>query len=195
MARTNSKYFEYRKNLSGNMAAPIPVKIKVANSTTIKRGQAVRVNTAGFIVPNGAANAALGIVAGLIDNNGVPVNAFQYDSGRTGHTNSGDDTVVTASDNQTRTLAVYAEVEVGLESVLFFNDANGDFADTNLLQFFDLVSTSDQVDQATALDTNGVLQLIQLDPDGDGDASKGLFRINENQLNGALDSATAKVVA
>lgn len=195
MAKTNSKYFEYRKNLSGNGAAPTPVKIKVANSTTIKIGQIVRVNTSGFIVPNGVANAALGRVAGLIDNNGIPVNAFQFDTGRTGHTNSGDDTVVTASDNQTRTTAVYAEVEVGLESVLFFNDASGDFADTNLLQFFDLVSTSDQVDQGTGSDSNGVVQLIQLDPDGDGDLSKGLFKINESQLNGALDTGTAKIVA
>lgn len=194
MARTNSKYFEYRKNLSANGAAPTPVKIKVANSTTIKIGQMARVNTAGFIVPNGAANPCLGRVAGLIDNNGVPVNSFQY-GGATGHTNSGDDTVVTASDNQSRAVAVYAEIEVGLESVLFYNDANGDFADTNLLQFFDLVSTSDQVDQASASDANGVMQLVQLDPDGDGDLSKGLFKVNESQLNGALDSATAKIVA
>jgi hypothetical protein len=165
------------------------------NSTTLKVGQIARVNTGGFAVPNGAANPALGRVAGLIDNNGIPVNAFQYDTGRTGHTNSSDDTVVTASDNQTRTTAVYAEIEVGLESILFYNDANGDFGDTNLLQFFDLASTSDQVDQATGSDANGVMQLIQLDPDGDGDLSKGLFRINESQLQGALDSGTAKIVA
>lgn len=195
MARTNSRYFEYRKNLGANTGTPTPIKVKVANSTTIKVGQIARVNTAGFAVPNGATNPALGRVAGLIDSNGTPVNAFMYDTSKTGHTNSGDDTVVTASDNQTRALAVYAEIEVGLEGVLFFNDANGDFADTNLFQFFDLVSTSDQVDQGTAGDANGVMQLVQLDPDGDGDLSKGLFRINESQLNGALDSATAKVAA
>jgi hypothetical protein len=195
MAKTNSKYFEYRKNLLGVTSAPSPIKIKVANSTTVKVGQMVRVNTAGFIVPNGAANPCLGRVAGLIDNNGIPVNAFQYDSSKTGHTNSGDDTVITASDNQTRTLAVYAEIEVGLESILFYNDANGDFSDTNILQFFDLVSTSDQIDQSTALDTNGVFQLVQLDPDGDGDLSKGLFKVNESQLHAGLDSATSKIVA
>lgn len=195
MARSNSKYFEYRKNLMAATGAPTPVKIKVANSTTLKIGQMARVNTAGFIVPNGATNAPLGRVAGLIDSNGTPVNAFMYDVSKTGHTNSGDDTVVTASDNQSRTLAVYAEIEVGLEGILFFNDANGDFADTNLLQFFDLVSTSDQVDQGTPGDANGVMQLMQIDPDGIGDVSTGLFRVNESQLNGALDSATAKIAA
>lgn len=194
MARTNSKYFEYRKNLAGVTSNPAPIKVRVANSTTIKIGQMARVNTSGFAVPNGAANPCLGLVVGLIDNNGTPVDSFGY-TGATGHTNSGDDTIVSASDNQTRALAVFAEIAVGLEGTLFFNDASADLADTNLFQFFDLVSTSDQVDQATAHDANGVMQLIQLDPDGDGDLSKGLFRINESQISGALDSATAKVAA
>lgn len=196
MAVSNSRHFDYAKNLLGAMAAPTPVKVRVANSTTIKIGQMARVNTSGFAVPAGATNALLGRVAGLIDTNGTPVNAFMYDTSKTGHTNSGDDTVVTASDNQTKTgLAVYAEIEVGLEPILFKNDANADLAQTNLLQFFDLVSTSDQVDQGTASDSNGQVQLIQLDPDGDGDASLGLFRVNESQMNGGLDTGTAKVAA
>jgi hypothetical protein len=194
MARTNSKYFEYRKNLLGVGSAPTPLKILVGNSTTIKIGQMARVNTAGFVVPGGVGNALLGRVAGLIDNNGVPVNSFSY-TGATGHTNSGDDIVVTASDNQTRALAVYAEVEVGLEATLFYNIASAALAQTNLLQYFDLVSTSDQVDQATASDSNGQLQLVQLDPDVDGTVGAGLFRINESQFNGALDTGTAKIAA
>lgn len=194
MARTNAKYFSYKKNLLAAGSAPTPVKVLVANSTTLKIGQAARVNTSGLAVPAGVGNPVLGIVSGIVDNYDVPVNSAFY-GGATGHSNSGDDTVTTASDNTTRALAVYAEILVGTEPVLFYNDANGDLAQTNLLQFFDLASTSDQIDQATASDANGQFQLMQLDPDNDGDLSKGLFRVNESQLNGGVDSATAKVVA
>ncbi len=194
MARTNSKFFEYRKNLMGVGEAPTPVKVLIANSTTLKIGQMARVNTSGLVVPAGVGNAILGVVVGLIDNSGIPVNAFQY-TGNTGHTNSGDDTVVTASDNATRAKAVYAEVMVAQESILFYNDASGNLAQTNLFQLFDLGSTSDQADQGTASDTSGQLQLIQLDPDNDGDLSKGLFRVAEPQLVGHVGNATAVVAA
>ncbi len=190
MARTNSKYFEYRKNLNGLGSAPTPLKVKVANSTTIKLGQMARVNTSGFAVPAGVGNASIGVVTGLVDNNGVPVDSFGY-TGQTGHSNSGDDTVVTASNNQTRTLAVFAFITVGLESILYFNDASGDLAQTNLMQLFDVASTSDQIDQSTASDTNGTYQLIELDPDNDGDLSKGLFRVAEPQLLGYHGNASA----
>lgn len=191
MAKTNSRYFEYRKNLVGAPSAPTPVKVRVDNSTTLKVGQMARVNTAGYAVPGGVGNPLLGQVVGLVDNKNIPVNSFQYDATKTGHTASGDDTVVTASDNRTRATAVFAEIMVALESILFFNDANGDLAQTNLLQLFDLVSTSDQVDQATASDTSGQLQLVEIDPDGDGDASKGLFRVAESQLLGYHNSNSA----
>lgn len=194
MARTNSKFFEYRKNLLGVGEAPTPIKGLIANSTTVKIGQAVRVNTSGLVVTAGVGNAVLGIVVGLIDDNGIPVNAFQY-NGATGHTNSGDDTVVTASDNSTRALAVYAEVMVAQDSILFYNDASGDLAQTNLFQCFDLASTSDQIDQSTASDTSGQFQLIQLDPENDGDLSKGLFRVSEPQLLSHVGNSTAIVAA
>jgi hypothetical protein len=183
MARTNSKYFEYRKNLLGVGSSPTPLKILVDNSTTLKVGQFARVNTAGYVVAAGVGNPILGLVVGLIDNNGTPVNSFQY-GGNTGHTNSGDDTVVTASDNRSRALAVYAEIAVAVDSILFYNDADGDLAQTNLMQLFDVASTSDQVATGGASDTNGQLQLVELNPDNDGDLSKGLFRVAEPQLLG-----------
>jgi len=195
MARTNSNYFDYRKNLLGAVGSPTPLKILIANSTTLKYGQMVRVNTSGFVVAAGVGNAILGYVSGFIDNSGVPVNGFQYDVSKTGHTNSGDDTVVTASDNQSRAKAVFAEVVVPTEGVLLYNDASADLAQTNLMQLFDLTSSSDQVDQGTASDTSGQMQLVQLDPDNDGDASKGLFRVSEPQLLGHVGNSTAVVAA
>jgi len=37
--------------------------------------------------------------------------------------------------------------------------------------------------------------LVQIDPDGDADLSKGLFRIVEGQLAIGIDQGTAKVTA
>lgn len=194
MARTNSKYFEYRKNLLGVTSAPTPVKVLIANSQAIKIGQMARVNTSGFAVPSGTTNPALGVVSGLIDSNGIPVDSFGY-TGNTGHTNSGDDTITTASDNTTRALAVYAEIQVGLEGTLFYNIASQALTQTMLLQLFPLISTSDQVDASSGSDASGVVQLVQLDPDGDGVVGAGLFRISAKQLSGEVDNATAKIVA
>jgi hypothetical protein len=194
MARPNARYFEYRKNLLGVGSAPTPIKVKVANSTTLKVGQAVRINTSGFAVDAGVGAAIAGIVQGLVDEKYIPVNSFNY-TGDTGHTKVDDDTVTTASNNQTRTKAVFAEIIVPLEAILFYNDADEDLAQTNLFQLFDLVSTSDQVDTSTNSDTSGQVQLIELDPDGDGDASKGLFRIAESQLLGYHGNATAVLAA
>ena len=65
---------------------------------------------------------------------------------------------------------------------LFFNDADDDLGQTNLLQYFDTNDEND-VDFATATDTaTKQMRLIELDPDGDGDASKGLFQITESQF-------------
>jgi hypothetical protein len=67
---------------------------------------------------------------------------------------------------------------------LFFNDADDTLATTNLLQFFDLASADpNTISVSSASDTAGQFQLVQLDPDGDADASKGLFKIAESQFD------------
>jgi hypothetical protein len=65
---------------------------------------------------------------------------------------------------------------------LFSNDSSGTLATTNLMQFFDLTD-EDTINQGSASDASGQFQLVGLDPDGDADASKGLFRIAESQLD------------
>lgn len=181
MAKTNSRYFEPAKNLLGVTSLPTPIKVLIANSTQLKIGQFARINTAGFAVAAGVGNAIAGRIAGFIDNGGLPVDSFGY-TGATGHTNSGDDTITTASDNQTRSFPVYAEIEVATGYQLYYNQANGNLAQTNLFQFFNLVSTSDQVDQATASDTAGQVQLIELDPLKASDLTAGLFAVAQRQL-------------
>lgn len=204
MAYTAGTGFRYWKSLSGNMAAPTPLPFRIANSTTLRVGDAVRVNTAGFLVTAGVGAAIAGVLQGFADENSINPFSLGYGS-RTGSTLTGDDTLATSSTNQTRADYVVGLVIIDpVGDILWQNDADADQALTNLFQFFDSDSTGRQITQSTAGDANGQWQLILWDPRGisfepnnpvAADASQGAYRINENQFSGGLDSATAKNVA
>lgn len=204
MAYSSSDGFRYYRSLSGQGEAPAPIRYLIANSTTLKKGDLVRVNTSGLLVAAGVGNPILGVITGLVDNDGINVLSFGY-TGATGHTdassNGGDDTVATASDNSSRARAVYGEVIIDPSGdILWLNDASGDFTQTNLLQLFDVdAADSRTVDQSSASDTNGQLQLMVLDQEATGgktaDASKGLFRIAEGQVAVGVDQGNAIVAA
>ena len=205
MAYTAGTGFRYWKSLGGNMAAPTPVQIRIANSTTLRIGDMVRVNTAGFLVASGASNPIAGVLVGFVNKSGINPFSLGFPTA-SGATLTGDDTLATASDNQTATDDyIYGEVIVDpAGDILWLNDASADLAQTNLFQFFDLDSNSRQADQATVSDSAGQVQLIAWDPEGSSvfgdnvktaDASKGAFRIARNQYGNLVDSATAKVAA
>ena len=204
MAYTASTGFRFWKSLSGNKSAPDPLPFRIANSTTLRIGDTVRVNTAGFLVASGDTAPLAGILMGFADENGINPFSLGYGS-RTGSTLTGDDTLGTSSTNQTR-----ADYIVGMVAIdpageyLWLNDASADLALTNVLQFFDTSGSGRQIDQASNSDANGQFQLILWDPKGTSfepnnpvtaDASMGAFRINENQFSGGIDSATAKNAA
>lgn len=203
MAYTASTGFRYWRSLSGAQHAPAPVPIRIANSTTLRVGDAVRVNTGGFVVTAAAGQAIAGVCVGFIDETGITPFSLGYN--RAGLTLTGDDTVATSSTNQTR--ADYLRAEVIIDpagDMLWLNDADADLAQTNVFQFYDSDANGRQITGSTNLDTNGQWQLIMWDPQGTSnipdnpataDASKGAFRINENQYGMALDSATAKNAA
>ena len=178
-----------------DVANQVLLKFKIANSTTLKLGDLVRVNTGGFLVRAASTEVVGGVLVGVTDKDGTPPwTAFWINNA--GITITNDDTVVSSSTNQTRT-DNYIQGQIILDppgTVLYYNDADAALAATNLLQFFD-VASSNQVTVGGASDANGQVQLIGIDPDNDGDASKGLFRINENQFSGGVDSATAKNAA
>jgi hypothetical protein len=172
--------------------------IKVANSTTIRIGDLVRVNTGGFVVPAATGEVVAGVCTGFVDENGKNI-LGQGLTNTTGHTPTGDDTVATASNNQTRASFVQAQVVIDVSGqILWKNKADSALAQTNLFQFFD-VASGRQVTVGSAGDANGQVQLIQLDPDATGGASAdttmGLFRLNETQFNAGVDTATAKIAA
>lgn len=197
MALSAATGFRLRKSLYG-IEPGATVAYRVANSATLKLGDAVRVNTAGFLVRAAAGNPVLGIVDNFRVTNRSDVDGtspFALGGTTGGATLTEDDSLVTASDNQTRVEFVNASVIVDPAGILlFYNDADTDLARTQLNMFFDVIAASNQI-TGTGSDANGQFQLIEIDPDGDADLSKGLFRIAENQLHGGIDSATAKNAA
>lgn len=198
MAYTANTGFRYFGSIAGNMAEPTPMQIRAGNSQTIRIGDLVRINTGGFVVPAAAGDVVGGVCTGLLDQNGINI-LGQGVVNNTGATLTGDDTITTASDNQTR--ANYINIAVILDVAgenLWLNKTDGTLLQTNLFQFFD-ATTGRQIATGTALDNNGQMQLIRLDPEATGgapaDATKGLFRINESQFSMGIDSATAKNAA
>lgn len=161
--------FEYRKSLKGSEDAPLLYFIG-DNSVVFTIGDAVKVDTNGHATLGAATNKIAGIVAQVVDANGLAVDP----DSQTLHT------YTMASNNET-----VAQKKIGIivsKDALFANDASGDLATTNLLQYFDLTD-EDTINASSASDTAGQFQLVGLDPDGDADASKGLFRIAESQFD------------
>ena len=195
------KGFYYRKSLLGLTSEPVAMRVRLDNSATLTIGDAVRFNTSGLLELSINTEPVLGVLVGFTDNSGDaksgginPLSSFYVNN--TGATLTPDDTVVTASDNSTRTNYLLGLVQVDPSgSALFYNDSDGTLAQTNLGQYFDVISTADQISASSASDANGQWQLIDIDPDNDADASKGLFRINESQFSAALDSATSKITS
>jgi hypothetical protein len=119
----------------------------------------------------------LGVLTGFRDKNGKTID---FDSG--------SDVAFTAASDNTTDAEVSGIVDVG-RNIWIQLDADASLATTNLGQYFDM-NNSIQVDVADASDSNGAVQLIKLDPEGDqgtADASMGLYRIADHQF-GHLDS-------
>ena len=174
MARTATTGFFFRKSLYG-VEHPATQRYVIANSATIKIGDVVRINTAGFAVRAAAGEAIAGVVEGIVDRNGTNVFSPRAD-GVTGTTLTPDDLVAVSSTNQSDTLRSI-KVDVYVDPAGVNSNAGGNQI---------VLSASDSAAQ---------WQLMELDPDGDADLSKGLWRIAENQFGLMLDSATAKNAA
>lgn len=184
MAKSSSsvKGFDPRTSLIG-VDNPAQVNFLLGDSRTYVLGNAVRLDTAGLLKTSAAGEPILGILTGIVDRNGQNVFVTGRAQGTAGATLTPDDTVVTASTNSSDvTKNLKGQVILDRGNHLYFNIANGALAQTNLGQYFDTTATGDQIDQATASDISGGFQLLQLDPDGDGSTTKGLFRICESQM-------------
>ena len=152
MAKTASTGFTWRKSLTGD-DSPVTSDFIIGGSATIKIGDLVRINTAGLVVNCATGGIQLGVVAGLVDQNGINVFSPRA-QGTSGATLTPDDQIATASDNATNAAKLLkAQVYVDpTSSNLYFNIADGNLAQTNLFQTFD-VANGNQVTTGGASDT------------------------------------------
>lgn len=187
VSSTSVKGFKPYKSLNG-VDIPNSLFFLIDNSITITIGDAVRLDTNGCLKRVASTDpAVLGIVTGLYDSTGN-VSVFSPRMPGTalvGATLTPDDTIATASDNRTNTQKqlVAAVIMDPAGAILYENTANGALTQANVGSLFNVVNgTPGQIDQASASVTSGQFQLISLDPDNDGNTSKGLFRTCQDQL-------------
>lgn len=202
MAYSASSGFRFYRTLSGEAHTPDPLPFRIANSTTLRVGDAVRVNTSGFLVAAAAGETLAGVLIGFRDQNGINPFSLGYSDG--GVTLTDDDTLATSSTNQTRADFIYGEVVVDT-NILWLNDADEDLDATDITAYMDSLAAGRQIDASTVSNASGQWQCVLWDPQGSSenpngpataDASKGAFKINESQFYGnGLDTATAKRAA
>jgi len=162
--------------------APMTQDLLIMGSEVITLGDAVDMDTLGCVKPADDTDYVYGIVVGLVGPDGTPLSKLpdgDVDGTRTGNAGQyGSETYTAASDNTTDK-KIKARV-IADPFALFMNDTAGSIAQADVGQFFDLLDEDQLKDQDGHL-TAGAFQLVKLDPDGDADASKGLFRIAEWQ--------------
>lgn len=173
--------FNYRGQLSGGKENPVTLQVGIANSQTVTVGDAVKLqalSSGGGILPATAGSKIFGIVVGITDQYGIDLDNTSP-SNFDGTWTSGTKAYAAASNNMTNKL-VKAKVIVD-ENSLWYNDAAGDLVVADEFKYFDITSATQIADQ-NGNDTAGAFLLVRRDPDGDADASKGLFKIAESYL-------------
>lgn len=172
--------FQYRGQLNG-AENPVVLDILVGNSDAVVVGRAVKMDTlgnGGGIIAATAGSRIVGILVGLTDKNGIDLdNTTQAHSGTWVPSTQ---TFTAAADNMTVD-CIRGKVIVDKNS-LWYNDTAGDLVVADEYKFFDLGSAAQVADQ-NGHDSAGAMMLIKRDPDGDGDASKGIFKIAESNLD------------
>ena len=176
--------FEYRGQLNG-AENPVVLDVLIGASLTVKVGDAVKVyafSSGGGCSRASAGNLILGIVQGIVNKDGIDLDnadTSTYDGTWTSSTK----TYAAASDNLTDK-QIKAKVIVDTNA-LFYNDTAGSLAAGDEYKHFDL-NDQDQIADQDGADAAGAFILIKRDPDGDGDASKGIFIISESDLGYAV---------
>ncbi len=159
----------------------------IQNSQTIELGQTIKV-VSGFASASGAAVRIMGVAnAFMRDLGNGQIISFGTDasSGTTGtrtgnHGVLGSDTYVASSTNQTVD-KVMVQVIVDPKAE-YHNVASGSLTTAMVGNYFDVVSTSDQIDYTVNATTVKQFILMDLDPDRDAVATKGIFKLVQSQL-------------
>lgn len=158
--------FSFRKQLDGTNSYTL-MELAATAAVVYQKGDLIRVNQDGTASLATTGDLILGVVESVVDANGLPVTP---DSGTT-------DTWTMAA--TTSNLVQYIPA---LANYLFYADADGSLTATMMFQFFgiDDENNPDTASVAPSDSTVNTLRLIERDPDGDADASKGLWQIVES---------------
>jgi len=165
--------FKFRKNLDGSGYTPALLYAIGKNSIVFTVGDTVRLNTAGFLDLATATEPVFGIVAHVVSSKGI---ALDFDSGTI-------QTWTMSATNQTGNMYQVAVIPA-FAHYAFSADSDTSPGQADLGKYFAINATSDGVVTSGESDTVGSLdlQFIGVDPDNDGDASKGLYRFVGSQV-------------
>jgi hypothetical protein len=156
--------FSFRKQIDGTNSYVL-MELTATGSVVYQKGDLIRINNAGTASLVTAGDLVLGIVESVVTANGLPVTP---DSGTT-------DTWTMAASTTNKVQYIPA-----LPQYLFYNDADSALSATLLFTYM-AVNDENDVDPGSTSDTVlNTVRLIELDPDHDADASKGLFQIVES---------------
>ncbi|OGO14231.1 MAG: hypothetical protein A2Y53_03755 [Chloroflexi bacterium RBG_16_47_49] len=163
--------FEYRGQING-AENPVLENLIIANSQTITIGDAISMS-GGYVIVGTSSTRIYGVVVGIVTNKGIDLDSAKADE-YDGTWTSSSNTYVATSDNVTdkKIRAVVCPDPYAL----WYNDSDGDHVAADLKLFIKLAD-EDQIDESETSATVGQFQVWKLDPDGDADASKGLYRI------------------
>jgi len=163
--------FSLRGHLLGAQN-PVTDHIIIAASETVTVGDAMKMSS-GYAAVCDANDRIYGVCIGIVDKNGIDLDSTSSDN-YDGTWTSSSSTYTASADNTTD--KQIKAIIVADPYALWYNDADADLTAAMDKQFFSLVD-EDQIDGDTNSATVGEMQLWSRDPDGDSDASKGLFRI------------------
>jgi hypothetical protein len=172
---SGTKGFYFRKNMVGDAAHPPYAEYIIDASKTITLGDAITLS-GGYADVCTAAERLVGVCVGFVDNDGLPLHGVVSHADHDG-TVTGDDTYTAAADNKTDKMIRVVVMAIRTDD-LYYNDADDSLAQADIGSYYDMNATGDEIDVATKT-TSGVWQLVEIDPDDDSDASKGLFRCAE----------------
>lgn len=165
--------FLYRRTASG-VGHPNTTDVLIKNSATIQIGDVVRSYVAGVCEVNIAAKPSLGVVVGVVDADGLPVDP---DSGTL-------DTYTVASDNQTVGLK-RAQVILSKDAV-FSADVDGTIGTTNTSNLrgctIDLTDENSLAETSALRNASGQFYSHGVDPEDSGNL---LVSIMESEFDGA----------
>jgi hypothetical protein len=173
--------FIFRKNLHGTSETPALMEGVGKDSIVFTVGDVVRINTSGYIDLSTADEQIIGVVQSVVTSKGLPV---APDSGTT-------DTWTMSSANTTVGLRIQFIPAFG--DYAFSADSDTTITIADIGKYFNVKSTSDAIVTSGESYTIGTLQFqcIGLDPNGDADASMGLYRCVASQMGQTTIAAGA----